>query len=79
VVLPGVTLAFAALTGPLALILLLAYPAQILRLARRGGGTRAAWEQALFLTIGKFAEAMGVAEYWGRRLLGRRSGIIEYK
>jgi GT2 family glycosyltransferase len=78
-VLPLMTLLFVALFGPFALILLLAYPLQILRLARRGGGTREAWEQAFFLTLGKFAEGLGVAEYWTRRLLRRRAAIIEYK
>lgn len=77
--LPGLTLLMAALIGPLALVLLVAYPLQIFRLARRGGGTRAAWEQAVFLTLGKFAESLGVMEYWARRLIGRQSGIIEYK
>lgn len=77
--LPLLILAIAALIGPWALVLLLAYPAQILRLARRGGFTRAAWERATFLTIGKFAEAVGVVEYWGRRLMRRQAAIIEYK
>ena len=77
--LPLVTLLLGLLIGPWALLLLLAYPTQILRLARRYGGTRAAWEQAIFLTIGKFAECAGVVEYWGRRLMRRQAGIIEYK
>lgn len=77
--LPVATLALAALAGPWALALLLVYPLQVLRLARRLGGHRAAWEQALFLTLGKFAEAAGVMEYWVRRQIGRRAGLIEYK
>lgn len=77
--LPLVTLVFVALFGPMALFLLLAYPAQILRLALRHGGTRGAWEQAFFLTLGKFAEGLGVAEYGVRRLLRKRAAIIEYK
>lgn len=77
--LPVASLALAALTGPWALALLLVYPLQILRLARRLGGHRDAWERALFLTLGKFAEAAGVLEYWIRRLLGRQAGLIEYK
>lgn len=79
VALPVVTLALVALYGPLALSLLLIYPAQTFRLARRYGGTRAAWERAFFLTLGKFAESLGVMEYWARRLMHRRAGIIEYK
>lgn len=77
--LPVLTLGMAAVLGPLALCLLLVYPAQILRLARRYGGTKGAWEQAIFLSLGKFAESAGVMEYWARRLTGRQAGIIEYK
>jgi GT2 family glycosyltransferase len=78
VALPVLTLLL-ALINPWALLLLLAYPAQILRLARRYGGTRGAWERAIFMTMGKIPEAVGVMEYGGRRLLGRQAGIIEYK
>jgi hypothetical protein len=35
--------------------------------------------RATFLTLGKIPEAIGVAEYWIRRLSGRRAGLIEYK
>lgn len=37
------------------------------------------WEEPFFLTLGKFPEAMGVAEYHLRRISGRRAGLIEYK
>jgi len=67
------------LIGPAALLALLVYPAQIIRLARRGGATRAAWEQATLLTIGKFAEAAGVMSYYWRRLRGGHVQLIEYK
>jgi hypothetical protein len=59
---------------PWALLLWLALPLQILRLAPRIGLSR-----ATFLTVGKIPEAMGIAEYWLRRLSGRRAGLIEYK
>ena len=59
---------------PFGLLLVAAYPLQVLRLARRGG-----WEWALFTVIGKFAEAQGVLGYWFDRLHGRRRGLIEYK
>lgn len=68
-----------ALAGPAALGLALAYPAQVLRLGLRGGGDRAAWERAALLTIGKFAEAQGVAGYHWRRRRGGRMRLIEYK
>ena len=62
-----------------ALVLFLLYPLQIIRLAAREGGDLTAWERGFFLVIGKFAEMTGVLEYWIRRLLGRRRGLIEYK
>ncbi|MDZ4310145.1 MAG: glycosyltransferase [Cypionkella sp.] len=68
----GVVLA--GLLHPLGWLLALVYPAQVLRLARRGGF---AW--GFFTVVGKFAEARGVISYWGNRLRGRRRGLIEYK
>ena len=59
---------------PWSLLLLLAYPAQIARLARREGGLR-----ATFLTLGKIPEAQGAIGYGLGRLTGRRGRIIEYK
>ncbi|MDZ4392361.1 glycosyltransferase family 2 protein [Cypionkella sp.] len=64
----------AGLLHPLGWLLALAYPVQVLRLARRGGF---AW--GFFIVVGKFAEAQGVISYWGNRLRGRRRGLIEYK
>ena len=71
--LPLIALAGAALT-PYALFLLLAWPLQVIRLAPRFGLTR-----AFFLTLGKIPEALGVAEYWLRRLIRRPAGLMEYK
>ena len=64
---------------PSALFLLLLYPFQILRLARREGGNKEAWERAVLLVVGKFAEMTGVLEYWLRRVLKRQGQLIEYK
>jgi len=61
--------------GPLALLLLLTYPAQILRLILKG----VAPDSALFMTLGKFAEAQGAFGYWMNCLRGRKRGLIEYK
>lgn len=60
--------------APASLALLLAYPAQILRLSRREGTV-----PAIFLTLGKFPEAQGILTYALRRLTGRTGRIIEYK
>ena len=72
--LPAAALAAAAI-HPAGLALLLAYPAQFLRLTARDGSA-----PALFSILGKFAESTGIAEYWLRRLTGRNSvTLIEYK
>lgn len=55
-------------------VLVLIYPVQVLRLARRGG-----WAWGFYTVVGKFAEARGVVSYWSNRLAGRRRGLIEYK
>lgn len=72
-----------ALVTPWALLGLLAYPAQVARIALRdrggAGGGRFAWARAFFLTLGKFPETQGILGYWAARLTGRRRGLIEYK
>ena len=78
--LPLAILALALFGSPWALLLALVYPAQVLRLALRiGAGQRQAWERAVFLTLGKFPEALGALEFHLRRVLGRRRTLIEYK
>ena len=70
-----------ALASPWALLGLLAYPAQVARLALRNGAGRSrfAWIHAFFLTLDKFPAAQGVLGYWAGRLTGKRRGLIEYK
>ncbi len=63
-----------ALVSPWALLLLLAYPLQMLRLSRRYGR-----ERGVFMVLAKVPEALGVLQYWGNRLRRRRAGLIEYK
>ena len=58
-----------------ALLLLLAFPLQGLRLALRG----VPMTRAIFLTLGKIPEALGVIGFHADRLTGRRRGLIEYK
>jgi len=69
-----VLILLAGLIHPAGWLLALVYPAQAVRLARRGGGT---W--AVYSVLGKFAEAQGALGYWADRLRGRRRGLIEYK
>ena len=71
--LPLITCLAALLITPAALLLLLAYPAQVVRLRHLG------WPRALFLTLGKLAEAQGVLAYLWRRLRGGPRRLIEYK
>ena len=74
----GAALPVAALAGmlvtPWAALILVAYPAQALRLIRRFGR-----ERGLFLLLGKFPEAVGVIQYQLNRFRRRRAGLIEYK
>ena len=70
----------AGLVHPAGLVILLAWPLQVLRLGWRWRHEgRAGWEAALFTVIGKLAEAQGVIGFWLDRLRGRRRGLIEYK
>ncbi|RLJ36204.1 GT2 family glycosyltransferase [Litoreibacter meonggei] len=61
--------------SPLFYIALLAWPAQILRLALRSRDPA----QAFFLSLGKLPEALGVLSYYRARLTGRKKKLIEYK
>ncbi len=79
----GLGLPIATLLGlivtPWSFALLLFWPVQVIRLAARENFDRQVWGPSLFLVLGKIPEAIGVAEYWGRRLIARPTGIIEYK
>ena len=66
-----------ALVTPWALALLLAWPLQIARLARRFA--RETWETAGLLTLGKIPELLGMVAFWQDRRSGRQMEIIEYK
>jgi len=71
--LPG-AVGFGALIRPEVGLVLLVYPVQVVRLARRGG-----WVWAAFTVLGKFAEGWGAAGYYLGRWRGVRRGLIEYK
>jgi GT2 family glycosyltransferase len=75
----GLGIPLTALAGiyasPWALLVLAAWPLQILRLIMTGHDPR----RAVFLTFGKLPEALGVLEYWMKRLSGRQAQLIEYK
>ncbi|MDX8353103.1 glycosyltransferase [Cognatiyoonia sp. IB215182] len=79
IAIPLVVICLIVLVGPLALWLLLVYPLQVVRLALRDGNSRFAWEQAILLTLGKFAESQGILTYYWRRWRGHQAQLIEYK
>jgi hypothetical protein len=79
----GLALPVAALLGTLAtpwsLALFAAYPANVIRLALRRGGLRDDWEDAVFLTLGKFPEGLSCMSYALSQRMARETKIIEYK
>jgi hypothetical protein len=77
-VLPLVLLLAAVLTSPWALLGLVLYPLQIVRIALKSGPPYD-WPQAFFIVLGKFAEALGVVQCWLDLTIGRRKALIEYK
>lgn len=77
---PAAVLSLTAGFGSPALLLLLVYPLQVIRLAR--GGTRAARENWLWagaLVLSKFPEVLGQMKFLLDRQRRVRSRIIEYK
>jgi GT2 family glycosyltransferase len=70
----------ALLFSPWWLLGLLAYPIQVLRIARRGTrGARVNLLYASFIMLGKFPEVAGVLAYHLSRLRHGQRGLIEYK
>lgn len=70
----------AVLWSPWTLLLLLAYPTQMLRLYLAAAGPlKARVASAAFTVLGKFAEVMGQLKFVSLRLTGGRSQLIEYK
>lgn len=72
---PGIAVLGGGLISPWFFAILLAWPAQVLRLALRQKDPA----QAFFLTLGKLPEALGVLTYYRHRIAGARSELIEYK
>jgi len=65
--------------NPWIMVLLAIYPLQVLRLAIRKGGKWGDWEEACFLTIGKFPETQGILMYLVTRATQKKAMLIEYK
>jgi GT2 family glycosyltransferase len=83
VVVPLIAIAASLSLGWPGLLVLLAYPAQIVQIAlrsrRQGRDVRTSLARGLFFTLGKLPEAVGALRFFGRTLLGRRATLIEYK
>jgi hypothetical protein len=80
-VLPTLAVVGAPITSGASLLLLLAYPFNVVRIAqrlRREGQTRP-WTLAFFLMLAKLPEAAGWLRYQWGKLTGKRSAIIEHK
>lgn len=77
---PAGVVAASLLASPWALLFLLVYPLQIVRLALSGERSpRQNWWRALFLVLGKFPETQGQLKYWWNRLGNRTATLIEHK
>ena len=77
---PLSTVLVCATMGAGGLLLLFAYPFQVVRLAMHG--KRSAWQnhwRAIALVIGKFPEVLGQMKYTIDRFRHVQSGLIEYK
>ena len=79
-IIPVIAVSLTIWLGVWGLVVLLAYPLQVARIALRG--TRSAkvnWLRAFFLVLGKFPEALGQLKFIYYNLTGKASRLIEYK
>lgn len=75
VVVPGVAVLGSLFVTPWAMLILFAWPLQVLRLAAKG----MAFQEAFFMVAGKMPESQGVLGYWKNRVTGKQRRLIEYK
>ena len=77
---PALVLVATLTFGSQALLGLVVYPLQFIRLTWKGAGPLSTrMLRAFFLLLGKFPEALGVLSFFGARLVGHRARLIEYK
>jgi GT2 family glycosyltransferase len=70
----------ASVFHPLALVLALAYPVQVLRLAIRNGGRKPKhWLYALLAVLAQFAHLQGILKFYSRGWRQQTVPLIEYK
>ncbi|GJL91745.1 glycosyltransferase [Hyphococcus sp.] len=81
--LPALSLLSAPFTDGWSLALLLLYPASLIRtrarLIQQNAAPQHATLAALFLTLSKFPNLVGMLNYKRKKLTGRQIGIVEYK
>jgi glycosyltransferase involved in cell wall biosynthesis len=77
---PLATVIASLVLGWFGLLVLLVYPLQVVRLARRGDrSTRENWLRAFFLVLGKFPEMLGQVKFLLNRFGAGKTALIEYK
>jgi glycosyltransferase involved in cell wall biosynthesis len=77
---PLATLLTSLMVGWPGLLVLLVYPLQVVRLARRADtASRNNWLLAFFLVLGKFPEMLGQMKFLLNRFGAGKSALIEYK
>jgi glycosyltransferase involved in cell wall biosynthesis len=74
-VFPLSVLVLCAVVGPWALLLLLVYPVQVLRLARQRGG----YTRAFYMVLARFPEFVGVMKFVASRLGSGPTRLIEHR
>jgi GT2 family glycosyltransferase len=83
IALPLIMIGLAWPTHGVSLLLVLGYPLQVLRVARRHHKAGMPWYDAWLYSgaymLGRFPNAIGLLRYASNRLLGWRQSIIEYK
>ena len=77
---PIISIAVTGTAGSPGLLILLAYPLQVVRLAcMRDFHQGRSWLLAFFMTLGKFPEMQGQLEFFVRKFISGKSTLIEYK
>lgn len=77
-VIPSTALILFFISWKLSLIVLLAYPFQVIRLTLKNNDRRN-WQSAFFLVLGKFAELVGQLKFLKKHYLNEKINLIEYK
>lgn len=75
-----IAIVISCLIHPIAILGIIIYPLQIIRIAlTRGATVASSWTYAIYVTIAKFAEIQGVFRFLWNKLRGKTAQPIEYK